>query len=96
MRPAFTLFEVAVALAMATTAVLTAAVVFPTGVRAQQAARFRLYAATKAMEISEPALDHEVCASWDVGYSTARSRATSRARSRVTVSACIRCEPAAW
>lgn len=78
MRPAFTLFEVAIALAIATTAVLTAAVVFPTGVRAQQAARFRLYAATKAMEICErnacanvanPALDHEACAPWDVGYS---------------------------
>ncbi|HYE07569.1 MAG TPA: hypothetical protein VEL07_18775 [Planctomycetota bacterium] len=71
-------------LVIATTAVVTAAMVFPTGVKAQQAARFRLYAASKAMEICErnacanvanPALDHEACAPWDVGY-TYRSQSS--------------------
>src|SRR4051812_16036840 len=44
MRRAFTLFEIAISLALTTTAVVVALGLFPAGVRAQQMARFRLYA----------------------------------------------------
>src|SRR4051812_2582703 len=76
-RRAFTLFEIAIALALTATAVVVALGLFPAGVRAQQMARFRLYAAAKAMELTErfacanvgnPAIDHEATAPWDVGF----------------------------
>ncbi|MBA3848213.1 MAG: type II secretion system protein, partial [Planctomycetes bacterium] len=46
-----TLVELAISLAIVAIAVLSVALTFPIGVRAQQTARFRLYAAAKALEL---------------------------------------------
>ncbi|MBA3846881.1 MAG: hypothetical protein H0X45_09580, partial [Planctomycetes bacterium] len=76
---AFTLIEVALALALITLAVGSTMLLFPVGLKAQQLARFGLYAAMKAEEIAELAaaapndntnIDSEAFQPWDVpiGY----------------------------
>ncbi|HEX3133016.1 MAG TPA: prepilin-type N-terminal cleavage/methylation domain-containing protein, partial [Planctomycetota bacterium] len=52
-RQAFTLFEVAISLAIMGFAVVSVLMVFPLGLKEQQQARARLLAATKAMELIE-------------------------------------------
>src|SRR4051812_43752487 len=49
----FTLFEVAVSLAILAVGVLSVIALFPAGIRAQRLARFQLYAAAKAIELIE-------------------------------------------
>lgn len=48
---AFSLFEVAIALALVGASVVTFSLVFPTGLRAQRMARFQLYAGTKVLDM---------------------------------------------
>src|SRR5688500_17866373 len=78
-RRGFTLFEVAVSMAIMTFAILPSVLLFPLGVKAQQMARLRLLAAAKAQEMVETfaaadnanhALDVEAPNPWDVpvGY----------------------------
>src|SRR4051812_33134962 len=50
---AFTLFEVAISLALVAIGVTTVMLVFPVGVKAQQVARLRVLAAVKAVEMVE-------------------------------------------
>ncbi len=50
---AFTLFEVAISLAIVAVAVIGSALVMTGGLRAQEASRFRLYAAAKAIEMAD-------------------------------------------
>src|SRR5690242_7369658 len=52
-RRGFTLFEVAISLSLIAFAVVSVLTLFPTGIKAQQMTRFRLYAAAKAMEMVE-------------------------------------------
>jgi hypothetical protein len=76
---AFTLFEIAISLALLSVAVTSMLLLFPTGVKTQQLARFQLYAAVKAEEMVEsfaashnanPCIDTEAFQPWDVpsGY----------------------------
>lgn len=46
-RRGFTLFEVALSLVIVATAVLSVLLIFPVGIKAQQLARFRLYASSR-------------------------------------------------
>ncbi len=46
-----TLFEVAIALLITSTAIVTLALLYPVGIKAQQLARYRLYASAKALEL---------------------------------------------
>jgi hypothetical protein len=71
---AFTLFEVALSLLIVTFAVVSILVLMPEGLKAQQMARFQIYAATKAEEMieqfnscadSNPAVDTEGLTMWD-------------------------------
>ncbi|MBA3846937.1 MAG: hypothetical protein H0X45_09870 [Planctomycetes bacterium] len=75
LRRGFTLFEIAISLLLLATAVIAAALAFPAGIRVQQNARFRLYAAAKAEELIElsataynanPGNDYEGLSGWDV------------------------------
>ncbi len=75
---AFTLFEIAIALGLVSFAVVTVMLSFPAGLKAQQFARFRVIAATKAEEMVEafnatananPAIDTEAMKPWDVPVS---------------------------
>ncbi|HYE07034.1 MAG TPA: hypothetical protein VEL07_16065 [Planctomycetota bacterium] len=50
-RRAFTLFEVAISAALVATAVVTLSLLLPVGLRAQQQARFQLYAGCKVLEM---------------------------------------------
>ncbi|HYE07546.1 MAG TPA: hypothetical protein VEL07_18660 [Planctomycetota bacterium] len=50
-RGGFTLFEVAIALLIVAIAVLSVALTFPIGIKAQRLARFQIYAGTKMMEM---------------------------------------------
>ncbi len=52
-RRAFTLFEVGICLALAGLSILTLILVLPAGIKVQQSARFRIYAAAKAMDMAE-------------------------------------------
>jgi type II secretory pathway pseudopilin PulG len=52
-RAALTLVEVAFSLGIIVIAVVSTMLIFPTGIRAQTSARFKLLAATKAMEMME-------------------------------------------
>src|SRR4051794_3662333 len=72
---AFTLIEIAIALALVALSVSTVLLVFPTGIKAQQLARFQLYAAAKAQEMVEAFvacsnananIDTEAFQPWDV------------------------------
>ncbi|HYE05850.1 MAG TPA: hypothetical protein VEL07_10075 [Planctomycetota bacterium] len=75
MRRAFTLFEIAISLAILALTAAAALGVFPAGLKAQQTARLRVLAAMKACEMAEsfanthntnPAIDAEAFAPWDV------------------------------
>ncbi len=74
-RRAFTLFEVAIAMALVSIAVTTVLVLFPAGIKAQQHARFRVLASAKMLELVDmfntandgnPSMDHEGMDPWDV------------------------------
>ncbi len=74
-RGAFTLFEVSISLAIITFGVLSMAMLFPSGIKAQQMARYQIYASAKALEMvdafttfptANPALDTEAPNPWDV------------------------------
>lgn len=60
-RAGFTLFEVLISLMIVAVAVLSVAPLFPMGIRAQQMARYQLYASAKAIELSEV-----ISANWTV------------------------------
>lgn len=71
----FTLFEVSIALVIITVGVLSVLMLFPSGIKAQQMARFQILAAAKAEEMietftsvsnSNPAIDTEGLTMWDV------------------------------
>ncbi|MBA3845031.1 MAG: hypothetical protein H0X45_00155 [Planctomycetes bacterium] len=71
----FTLFEVAISLALVALGVTSVLMLFPLGIRTQQLARFQLLAVAKAQEMVEcfaagsnlnPAIDTEAGAAWDV------------------------------
>src|SRR3954465_12519149 len=71
----FTLIEIAISLPLVAVAVTSVLLVFPTGIRAQQLARFQLYAAAKAQEMVEAFvacsnananIDTEAFQPWDV------------------------------
>src|SRR4051812_7070305 len=75
---AFTLFEVAIALLVATATITTAIAIFPSGIKVQQLARFRLLATLKAYELVEAfnttgnnnnSIDLEAISPWDVSSS---------------------------
>ncbi|MBA3846243.1 MAG: hypothetical protein H0X45_06330 [Planctomycetes bacterium] len=59
MRPGFTLFEVAVAAAIMTIAVLSVILVLPVGLRAQQQARLQIYAGCKVLDIVDAFAQHD-------------------------------------
>jgi len=72
---AFTLFEIAVSLAVLAMTVAVVAAVFPIGLKAQTAARFQLYASAKALEVVDTynsannlqvSVDPESPVPWDV------------------------------
>jgi hypothetical protein len=72
---AFTLFEVSLSLAIVSFAVISVIMLFPSGIKAQQMARFQVYASAKALEMidsyntfptANPALDVEAPNPWDV------------------------------
>ncbi len=74
-RSAFTLFEVAIAMALVAVAVTSVLVLFPAGIKAQQHARFRVLASAKMLELVDmfntandgnPSMDHEGMDPWDV------------------------------
>ncbi len=78
-RAAFTLFEIVISLLLLTVGVISTLMLFPVGIKAQQLARFQLYAAAKAEEMIEtftatqnanPAIDTEAPEAWNVhvGY----------------------------
>jgi hypothetical protein len=75
----FTLFEVAISLAIASFGVVSVLVLFPVGIQAEQMSRMRVYAGVKAEEIVEefanssttsPSIETEAPDSWEVpsGY----------------------------
>ncbi len=75
LRSAFTLFEIAISLALVALSVSTVLMLFPAGIKAQQQARFRILAAAKMLELvdmfanandANPSLDHEGLDPWDV------------------------------
>ncbi|MBA3700079.1 MAG: hypothetical protein H0W78_14615 [Planctomycetes bacterium] len=74
-RQGFTLFEVSISLVLVAFGVISVLMLFPSGLKAQQMARFQIYAAAKAEEMleqfngtqhSNPAIDTEGMAMWDV------------------------------
>jgi hypothetical protein len=76
---AFTLFEIAISLAIAAFGVVSVLILFPVGIKAEQLSRMRIYAGVKAEEIIEefanasttsPSIETEAPNSWDVpsGY----------------------------
>lgn len=74
-RQGFTLFEVSISLVLVAFGVISVLMLFPAGLKAQQMARFQIYAAAKAEEMieqfngtqhSNPAIDTEGMAMWDV------------------------------
>lgn len=74
-RQGFTLFEVSISLVLVAFGVVSVLMLFPSGLKAQQMARFQIYAAAKAEEMleqfngtqhSNPAIDTEGMAMWDV------------------------------
>ncbi len=73
-RLGFTLFEVAISLGLVAFGVVSVLMLFPSGLKAQQMARFQIYAAAKAEEMieqfngvqtSNPAVDSEGLEMWD-------------------------------
>jgi hypothetical protein len=74
LRTAFTLFEVAISLVLVAFGVVSVLMLLPNGLKAQQMARFQIYAAAKAEEMMEqfngvqysnPAVDSEGLEMWD-------------------------------
>ena len=74
LRRGFTLFEVAISLVLVSFGVVSVLMLFPVGIKAQEMARFRVYAACKAEEMVEtfnattnanPAIDTEGLMPWD-------------------------------
>ena len=74
-RCGFTLFEIAISLVLVSFGVISILILFPMGIKAQENARFRIYAAAKALEIVEsynashnanPAFEAEAPNAWDV------------------------------
>ncbi len=74
-RRGFTLFEVAIALAISTAVIAAALAIFPSGIKVQQLARFRLLASAKAYELiqrfntasnNNNSIDLEARDAWDV------------------------------
>ncbi|HEX3135806.1 MAG TPA: hypothetical protein VHX44_19745 [Planctomycetota bacterium] len=74
-RSGFTLFEVSISLVLVSFGVISVLMLLPAGLKAQQMARFQVYAAAKAEEMIEqfngaqstsPAIDSEGLAMWDV------------------------------
>src|SRR3954462_12515724 len=77
-RRGFTLFEVCISLMIVAVGVLSILILLPAGLKAQQLARFQLYASAKAEEMVEcfinthnanPAIDTEAFEAWDVPVS---------------------------
>ena len=77
-RHGFTLFEVSISMVLVAFGVISVLMIFPAGLKAQQMARFKIYASTKAEEMIEqfngaqsasPAIDSEGLAMWDVAVS---------------------------
>ncbi|HYE05896.1 MAG TPA: hypothetical protein VEL07_10315 [Planctomycetota bacterium] len=75
MSRAFTLFEVAISLALVAMGVTSVLLLFPTGLKTQQMARYRVYASAKALEMvdayntfptANPSLESEAPNPWDV------------------------------
>src|SRR3954465_9367329 len=58
-RRAFTLFEVAISAALVATAVTTVCLIIPIGLRAQQQARFQIYAGCKVLEMLDTFANHD-------------------------------------
>jgi hypothetical protein len=82
-RRGFTLFEVALALGLVAFGVVSTLMLFPAGLKAQQLARFKIYASAKALEMVDayntfhnqnPAVDFEAPNAWDV-HSSYKSQA---------------------
>ena len=78
-RGGFTLFEVAISLVLVTFGVVSVLMLFPVGIKAQEMARFQIYASAKAEEMVEsftsttnanPSIDTEGLMPWDTsgGY----------------------------
>jgi hypothetical protein len=74
-RRAFTLFEVSLSLTLVSFGVVSVLIMLPSGIKAQQMARYQIIAAAKAMELVEaynathngnPAVDIEAKFPWDV------------------------------
>jgi hypothetical protein len=74
-RQAFTLFEVAISLALVSFGVISVLMLLPAGIKAQQMARYQILASAKALELVEaynathngnPAIDVEANAPWNV------------------------------
>jgi hypothetical protein len=74
-RRAFTLFEVALSLALVSFGVISVLMLLPAGIKAQQMARYQILASAKALELVEaynathngnPAIDVEANAPWNV------------------------------
>lgn len=74
-RRAFTLFEVALSLALVSFGVISVLMLLPTGIKAQQMARYQILASAKALELVEaynathngnPSIDVEANAPWNV------------------------------
>jgi len=73
-----TLFEVSISLVIVAFGVISAVMVFPSGLKAQQLARFQVYASAKALEMidsyntsptANPSLEVEAPRAWDVSAS---------------------------
>ena len=73
-----TLFEISISLVIVTFGVITAVMVFPNCIKAQQVARFQVYASAKALEMidsyntsptANPSLEVEAPNAWDVSPS---------------------------
>lgn len=74
-RQAFTLFEVALSLGLVSFGVISVLMLLPSGIKAQQVARYQILASAKALELVEaynathngnPAIDVEANAPWNV------------------------------
>ena len=99
-RRGFTLFEVSISLVLIAFGVVSVLMLFPAGLKAQQMARFQIYAAAKAEEMieqfngtqhSNPAIDSEGLAMWDVPVAHKAQSWDLYRGSRRTASASCRC-----
>jgi hypothetical protein len=74
-QSAFTLFEVAISLALITFGIASVSLLYPNGIKAVQNSRFQIYASAKALDMidayngaptAEPSLETEAPCPWDV------------------------------